>query len=455
MTNESNEDLIAKLLDGELTEREMEQLAERLDSDSEVRRELVEQSQFEVRLTEALSLQSELPTFETLGVSTGSESSEPLLNATPSTHRERGAFSIGANDVWKWASGMSTMAAVFLLTLLVLSIPPQPTALAYPSLGKLDATVSWNGENIWGATKRGDLSNLQTAIEAGDSVDARLNKAFTPLHIAAMFDQREATKLLLKHGAELSLADEKGNTALHMAAFLGNTEIVQQLLSAGANTELRNHDQFNAQDLVAITWNSELESYYGQLEEFLGSKLNLSKIRAERPIIQQMLTIASPNPPSAANQVNIWEAVVTGNSNVIEAHITAESDLNQKEAVGGSTPLMLAAVFDQPEAAQRLIEAGADLELRNNSQDTALHLACFFARPEIANMLLDAGADTSKRNLRHRRPDEVVAVEWSPELEGIYRHVFESLNLKLELAEIQSSRAEIVTLFKDHHARNP
>ena len=47
--------------------------------------------------------------------------------------------------------------------------------------------------------------------------------------------------------------------------------------------------------------------------------------------------------------------------------------LDAKEDYGGSTPLILAAIFGKKEVARILMDAGADLELRNSKGSTAFH----------------------------------------------------------------------------------
>ena len=54
----------------------------------------------------------------------------------------------------------------------------------------------------------------------------------------------------------------------------------------------------------------------------------------------------------------------------------------------GSTPLIIAATFGKTEVARALIEAGADLGMRNNHGSTPLHVAAFLCRPEIVEAML-------------------------------------------------------------------
>ena len=74
------------------------------------------------------------------------------------------------------------------------------------------------------------------------------------------------------------------------------------------------------------------------------------------------------------------------------------ANLNEKDQVGGSSPLIIAATFGQTEVAIALIEAGVDINQKNNDGSTALHTAALFCHTDIVKALLDKGADKSVRN---------------------------------------------------------
>ncbi|UCC83139.1 MAG: SDR family NAD(P)-dependent oxidoreductase [Gemmatimonadota bacterium] len=109
---------------------------------------------------------------------------------------------------------------------------------------------------------------------------------------------------------------------------------------------------------------------------------------------------ASRTSPSSEEDrdISLHEAIVRGDLEAVRELIEAGADLNVREPSGGSSPLITAATFGQTEAAKALIEAGADLGQQNNDGSTALITAAFFARADIVEALLAAGADKSIRN---------------------------------------------------------
>ena len=70
--------------------------------------------------------------------------------------------------------------------------------------------------------------------------------------------------------------------------------------------------------------------------------------------------------------------------------------------VNGRTPLMVAAAFDSPKAAAVLLDRGADTMARDLANgDTALHFAAMAGHAEIAAMLIARGAEVDARS-RHK-----------------------------------------------------
>lgn len=125
------------------------------------------------------------------------------------------------------------------------------------------------------------------------------------------------------------------------------------------------------------------------------------------------------NSSSEAPKVDIHTAVFSGNLDAVKQHIAAGSDLNVIEPLGGSSPLISAVVWNREEEALALIEAGADLDLKNKEGSTALHVAAFFGRTNIAEALVEKGADQTIKNNYGSTPLESVTPPFE-QLKPIY-----------------------------------
>lgn len=95
---------------------------------------------------------------------------------------------------------------------------------------------------------------------------------------------------------------------------------------------------------------------------------------------------------------DLHTAIYVKNINAIKQHIEYGSDLNKPEPMFGSTPLMSASAMGQLQVAQMLVEAGADVNLKNKDGSTALQIAIVFDKTEIAEFLIDAGSELNGKN---------------------------------------------------------
>ncbi len=147
---------------------------------------------------------------------------------------------------------------------------------------------------------------------------------------------------------------------------------------------------------------------------------------------------------------DIHTAVATGDEAALRQHLAAGTDINAKDPFGGSSPLITAAVFGQPEIAKFLIEAGADLNFQNNDGSTALISAAFFGRREIVQLLLDAGADKTIKNKYGATAYESVIVPFK-DVKSSYdmmSKVLAPMGLKLDYTYLEKVRPEIANLLK-------
>ncbi|WP_439132469.1 ankyrin repeat domain-containing protein [Polaribacter sp.] len=148
--------------------------------------------------------------------------------------------------------------------------------------------------------------------------------------------------------------------------------------------------------------------------------------------------------------IDIHAAVLTGNLEAVKQHIEAGTDINQKEAMSGSTPLMSAATFNKTEIAKALINADADLTIKNNDGGTALHTAAFFGRIEIVQLLIDAKADKTVRNNFGATPREIVMTDFA-QMKPIYEMLTQQLKpmgFTLDLNELQKARPVVAMMLQ-------
>ncbi len=428
--NTRSSELIQKYLLAIATEEEVLELENRLKSEIELQHEFLLQAEIDAHLRqEAQSLND----IDASGLRRSNHEPGRRTNSS---------------GLWKWVAGISTLAAAILLSFYIVDFPPARPAMAAPSLGKLLNNVSWTERNIWIATLSGDLPMLDAELHQGVAVDARTEEGYTPMHIAAVFGQRAAAEFLLSHNADVSLTDNDGNTALHMAVFLGHTDVVRALLAHGADPLARNTDGFSSIDCAGAPWTRDYEAKLREAEAEIKTPLDIERIRGQRLEILKLLVGGDRAAEQASEPFLILNAAIAGDVQSIQKHLAGGKHLNAPEQVGGNIPLMLAATFGNRAAANLLIQAGADLEIRNKSGGTALHQACFFAQPEIVELLLDAGADPNSANAYGVTPLELAPEQLDSEWKAVYEHTYQMLSLELDFAALSKAHGRIRDIFK-------
>ena len=178
---------------------------------------------------------------------------------------------------------------------------------------------------------------------------------------------------------------------------------------------------------------------------FLTTLLVLTACKEKNAIAQgASVSQTKVKPP----KIDIHTAIFTDNMEALKQHIAAGSNLNEKDPMGGSSPLIVACLFGKTEMAKVLIEAGADLNFQNNEGSTALHTASFFCHPEIVKMLLDKGANRTIKNKYGSTALQSVAGTFA-DIKSSYDMLGKMLapmGLKLDYAYIQKTRPEIAAM---------
>jgi len=151
---------------------------------------------------------------------------------------------------------------------------------------------------------------------------------------------------------------------------------------------------------------------------------------------------------TAAPTPDIWTAAAKGNTEAIKRHLSAAANV-KTEGESGVTPLFLAALFGRTEAAELLIERGADVKIANGEDGaTALHAAAFFCHTDIVELLLGKGADINARNQRSETPLDTVAAPWSEGLSELYAAIAKAIEMELDLKRIEAARPKIAALLR-------
>ena len=148
--------------------------------------------------------------------------------------------------------------------------------------------------------------------------------------------------------------------------------------------------------------------------------------------------------------VDIHTAIATGNMEALKQHVAAGTDLNEKDPMGGSSPLITACLFGKTEMAKALIDAEAAINFTNNDGSTPLITAAFFCRPEIVQLLLAKKADKNIKNKYGQTAKECVSDPFA-NVKSTYEMIgkmLAPLGLKLDYTYIEKERPVIAAMLQ-------
>ena len=133
-------------------------------------------------------------------------------------------------------------------------------------------------------------------------------------------------------------------------------------------------------------------------------------------------------------------AARAGDLEAIKQHIADGADVNALHFE--MPPLAWAAMMGQTEAAELLLQQGADINGRNADANTALHLAIFLGRAETAELLLKNGADVNLKNSDGATSVDMLGVPWE-----MTRLLTKPMGIELEQEQFEAGKAKIREVF--------
>ena len=269
------------------------------------------------------------------------------------------------------------------------------------------------------------IDNNKTVEEKIQFINTPINSSQdTPLNIAAMFNNIDIVKLLVKAGAELDIANDDDETPLHTAVHRGNIKIVKFLIDRGANINTRDSiDRYTPLHLAL--------SCPGEIEDKSTMKyLNIANLLIESGANLEATTPRRNNTPL---------------HKLIETSIRISIDDGYRGME--NSELYKAAL----EIVKLLIKKQVNINAADNNGNTPLHRALRNNDFELAYILMKAGADTTIKNNNGKIPLQIIETEDSIEdddgSEGLTR--FEEF---LKKKRVNDKYAKKLTQYVRNHA---
>ncbi|MBS1818744.1 MAG: ankyrin repeat domain-containing protein [Acidobacteria bacterium] len=254
------------------------------------------------------------------------------------------------------------------------------------------------------ALRQQRVSAARALVDSGADVQLPNAANETPLLLAAALNNDPLVGLLLEHGADVHLASVKGESPLSAAAAHGNLEMVRIILSRRPLL-----DTPNAVPLQRAARSGSLPVVRALVDagaEASGAVLAQAAMSGKPEVVSYVAERIPSREPSANSADNALALVAVQRDATPEAIRLLRPLVSTIDSEGecGRTPLVSAARIGNAAVVQALLDAGADPNRVERTDDTACigtsALIAAAAHPNVPmiDTLLRAGAHVNRRD---------------------------------------------------------
>uniref|UniRef100_A0A673BQV6 Ankyrin-1 n=1 Tax=Sphaeramia orbicularis TaxID=375764 RepID=A0A673BQV6_9TELE len=234
---------------------------------------------------------------------------------------------------------------------------------------------------------------------------------FTPLHIAAHYENLNVAQLLLNRGANVNFTPKNGITPLHIASRRGNVIMVRLLLDRGAQIDAKTKDELTPLHCAARNGHVriiEILLDHGapiQAKTKNGlSPIHMAAQGDHMDCVKQLLQYnAEIDDITLDHLTPLHVAAHCGHHRMAKVLLDKGAKPNSR-ALNGFTPLHIACKKNHMRVMDLLLKHSASLEAVTESGLTPLHVASFMGHLNIVKILLQKGASPSASNVKVETP---------------------------------------------------
>lgn len=233
-----------------------------------------------------------------------------------------------------------------------------------PPSGTVNPQEDFKNFDIVRATQYGVFQRVRDLVEAGFDVNTLDRENVSLLHWAAINNRVDIVRYFISKGAIVDrLGGDLNSTALHWATRQGHLSMVVHLMACGGDPTLRDGEGYSCLHLASQFGHTAIVAYLIAK----GQDVDL--------------------PDKTGMTALMWSAYRVFGFDPTRLLMTFGATINKQDKFHGNSALHWACQTGNHTAVKMLLEAGADLNLKNAQGQTALDVALSAKNSELARRL--------------------------------------------------------------------
>ena len=247
------------------------------------------------------------------------------------------------------------------------------------------------------AVRNKNAEMVKLLLSQGASPDIADRRGYTPLMAAVEMDVPQIAEWLIDAKARIDLYDAGGMSPLKFAIAKSNSAMVDFLIKKGADPDFaRDGDKLPIEIvLTAKPFDLELFNYLNKISkksDLVASSLLFDAVDNNQIDVVKILLARGmdANSKDADGKTLLYKTLEKGYGDI--AALLIEKGADPQTAVGTLPPLELAVRANMKVVVKKLLDAGANPDVRTNEGYTLTEVCVYKGYPEVLEMLMEKGA---------------------------------------------------------------